>query len=99
MPIDPTAIFAADDDDNDDADDDVDVAATSGHSRASPSLRSMLETLLETQSSQHTIMETFTTTKVTHGQLLDSLIFDLAALRPDFSEYRSSFPPPPPSDD
>lgn len=48
MLIDPTTIAATA---NDDDDDDVDIAATSGHSRTSPSLRSMLERVLETQSS------------------------------------------------
>ena len=44
MPTDPTAIavaVAATDDD-----DDVDVSTTSGHSRASPSLSSMLKRVL-----------------------------------------------------
>ena len=38
------------------------------------------------------------TTQTTHEQLLDGLIAEVAALRADFSEYRSVFPPPPPSD-
>ena len=44
------------------------------------------------------MMETFMTTQVAHGQLLDELISNVAALRADFSEYRSVFPPPPPYD-
>jgi len=38
------------------------------------------------------------TTQAAHGQLLDGLIAEVAALRADFSEYSSAFPPPPPSD-
>ena len=44
------------------------------------------------------INETFMTTQATHGQLLDGLIAEVAALRADFSKYRSAFPPPPPSE-
>ena len=44
------------------------------------------------------MMETFMMTKTAHGQLLDGLIAKVAALRVDFSEYRSAFPPLPPSD-
>ena len=43
-------------------------------------------------------METFMTTQVAHGQLLDDFIIDVSALRDDFAEYRSSFPLPPLSD-
>ena len=43
------------------------------------------------------MMETFMTTQAAHGQLLDELIAEVAALRVDFLEYRSAFPPPPPS--
>nr|XP_023883392.1 uncharacterized protein LOC111995693 [Quercus suber] len=43
------------------------------------------------------MMETFMTTQAAHGQLLDGLIAEVAALRAKFSEYRSAFPPPPPS--
>ena len=43
------------------------------------------------------MMETFMTAQAAHGQLLDGLIAEIAALRVDFSEYRSAFPPPPPS--
>ena len=39
------------------------------------------------------------TTRAAHGQLLDSLIIDVAALRIEFNEHRSSFLPHPPSDD
>nr|POE92512.1 hypothetical protein CFP56_37956 [Quercus suber] len=44
------------------------------------------------------MMETFMTTQAAHGQLLDGLIAEVAALRAEFSQYRSAFPPPPPSD-
>ena len=43
------------------------------------------------------MMETFMTTQATHGQLIDELIIEVALLRADFAEYRSAFPPPPPS--
>ena len=43
-------------------------------------------------------METFMTTQATHGQLIDELLTEVVALRVDFAEYRSAFPPPPPSD-
>ena len=44
-------------------------------------------------------MESFMTTQVAHGQLLDELLTEVASLRADFAEYRSAFPPPPPFDD
>ena len=44
------------------------------------------------------MMESFMTTQTTHGQLLDELLIEVAALKADFAEYRSVFPPPPPSD-
>ena len=44
------------------------------------------------------MMETFMTTQAAHGQLLDGLIVEVSALRADFSEYSSAFPPLPPSD-
>ena len=44
------------------------------------------------------MMETFMTTQAAHGQLLDGLIAEVAALRAEFSEYSSAFPPLPPSD-
>nr|POE66419.1 hypothetical protein CFP56_29266 [Quercus suber] len=37
-------------------------------------------------------------TQATHGQLIDELLSEIAALRADFAKYRSAFPPPPPSD-
>ena len=49
--------------------------------------------------SLHAMMESFVTTQATHGQLLDELFTEVASLRADFMEYRSAFPPPPPSDD
>ena len=42
-------------------------APTTGTSRDSPSLRSMIERVLETKLSHHTMMETFFTTQATHG--------------------------------
>ena len=47
--------------------------------------------------SLHAMMETFMITQVADGQLLDELITKVAALRADFTEYRSAFPPLPPS--
>ena len=38
------------------------------------------------------------TTQAAHGQLLDELITEVAALRMDFFVYRSAFPPLPSSD-
>ena len=46
----------------------------------------------------HAMMETSMTTQATHGQLIDELLIEVAALRVDFAEYRSAFPPPLPSD-
>ena len=40
------------------------------------------------------MMETFMTTQVEYGQLLDELIVEVAALRADFTKYKSVFPPP-----
>ena len=61
-------------------DDEDEDAAAGGPSGASPSLRPMLERVLETQSSHYTMMETFMMTQAAHGQLLDSLIIDVVAL-------------------
>ena len=44
------------------------------------------------------IMETFMMTQAAYSQLLDELISEVAALGADFTECRSAFPPPPPSD-
>nr|POE81654.1 hypothetical protein CFP56_28118 [Quercus suber] len=63
---------------------DVDTAATTHTSPPPPSVRAMMETFMMTQAA--------------HGQLLNGLIAEVVALRVDFSEYRSAFPPPPPSD-
>ena len=62
-----------------DGDDGVNVntTATAHTSPPPPSLRAM--------------METFMMTQVAHGQLLDGLIAEVAALRAEFSEYRSAF--------
>lgn len=38
------------------------------------------------------------TTQAAHGQLLDDLITDVAALKANFTEYKSSFLSPPPLD-
>ena len=46
----------------------------------------------------HAMMQSFMTMQATHGQLLDELLTEVASLRADFVEYRSAFPPPPPSD-
>lgn len=67
-----------------DDEDDADVDATGPSRSTTPlSLRAM--------------MEMFMTTQAAYGQLLGELIFEVAALRADFSECRSFFPPPPPS--
>ena len=63
---------------------DVDTAATTHTGPPRPSLCAMMKTFMMTQAA--------------HGQLLDGLIAKVAALRVDFSEYRSAFPPPPPFD-
>ena len=34
------------------------------------------------------------TTQAAYGQLLDELIAEVAALRVDFTKYKSAFPPP-----
>ena len=47
----------------------------------------------------HAMMESFMTTQTAHGQLLDVLMIEVAALLADFAKYRSVFPPPPPSND
>ena len=44
------------------------------------------------------MMETFMMTQAAHRELLDELISEVAALGADFTECRSAFPPPPPSD-
>ena len=87
--VDPTVVA-------DVRDEDIPAVGTSG---AAPSLRSMLERVLETQSSHYTMIETFMTTQAAHGQILDSLITNVATLRIEFNEYRSSFSPPSPLDD
>ena len=48
--------------------------------------------------SLHAMMETFMTTQVAHGQLVDELIIEVAILSTHFVEYRSAFPPLPPFD-
>ena len=44
------------------------------------------------------MMKTFMTTQVANGQLIDEILTEVVALRADFAEYRSAFPPPPLSD-
>ena len=38
------------------------------------------------------------TTQTAHGQLINELLTEVAALRADFAEYRSAFQPPLPFD-
>ena len=47
--------------------------------------------------SLHAMMESFMTTQAAHGQLLEELLTKVASLRVDFAEFRSAFPPFPPS--
>ena len=44
------------------------------------------------------MMESFFTTQVPHGQLIDELLIKVAALKANFAEYRATFPPSSPSD-
>jgi len=46
-----------------------------------PSLRAMMETVMTTQAA--------------HGQLLDGLLVEVAALRADLADYRRPIPPSP----
>nr|POF05039.1 hypothetical protein CFP56_23574 [Quercus suber] len=69
----------------DDGDDEVHVDSADAEPTIPPPL------------SLRAMMETFMTTQVAHGQLLDGLIVEVAALRAEFLEYRGAFPPPPPS--
>ena len=39
------------------------------------------------------MMQSIMTTQATQGQLLDELLIEVALMRPDFLDYRSSFPP------
>ena len=45
------------------------------------------------------MVQSIMTTQAAHGQLLDELLTKVATLRADFTDYRSSFPPPPPFED
>ena len=45
------------------------------------------------------MMDSFMTTQAAHGQLIDELLTKVAALRANFAEYRTAFPPPRPFDD
>ena len=49
--------------------------------------------------SLHAMMRSIMTTQATYGQLLDELLAEVASLRANFRDYRSSFPPPPPVED
>ena len=45
------------------------------------------------------MMQSIMTNQAAQGQLLDELLTEVASLRVDFSDYKSSFPPPPPFED
>ena len=45
------------------------------------------------------MMQSIMTTSAAQRQLLDELLTEVASLRADFSDYRSSFLPPPPFED
>ena len=49
--------------------------------------------------SLYAMMESFMTTQAAHVQFLDELLTEVASLRANFAEYRSTFPPPSPSND
>ena len=49
--------------------------------------------------SLYAMMESFMTTQAAHVQFLDELLTEVASLRANFAEYRSTFPPLSPSDD
>ena len=68
--------------------DEVDLD-TDGAQTANPSIPPCL--------SLSSMMETFMTTQAAHEQLLDELLTEVAALKTNSDEYRSIFPPPPPS--
>nr|POE69156.1 hypothetical protein CFP56_76019 [Quercus suber] len=63
---------------------DVDIATTVHTGPPPPSLRAMMEAVMTTQAS--------------HGQLLDGLLAEVAALRADLADYSRPVPPSPPSD-
>ena len=63
---------------------DIDTAAAAHTGPPPPSLRAMMETIMTTQAA--------------HGQLLDGLLAEVAALRADLVNYRRDVPPSPPSD-
>ena len=68
-----------------DGDDEVDVhTIVATHTGPPPSLRAMMETIMTTQAA--------------HGQLLDGLLAEVAALRADLANYRRPVPPSPPFD-
>ena len=45
--------------------------------------------------SLHAMMETIMTTQAAHGQLLDGLLVEVAALQADLADYRHPIPPSP----
>ena len=57
-----------------------------------------LETTVPPPFSLRAMMKTFMTTQEAFEQHQDQLITKVAALRVDFFQYKSVFPPPPPSD-
>ena len=63
---------------------DVDTAAAAHIGPPPPSLRAMMETIMMTQA--------------VHGQFLDGLLAEVAALRVDLANYRRPALPSPPSD-
>ena len=44
------------------------------------------------------MMETIMTTQAAHGQLLDGLLAEVAALQANLADYGHPIPPSPPSD-
>ena len=63
---------------------DIDTAAAAHTGPPPPSLRAMMKTVMTTQAA--------------HGQLLDGLLAEVAALRADLVDYRHPVPPSSPSD-
>ena len=62
---------------------DVDTAAAAHTGPPPPSLRAMMETIMTTQAA--------------HGQLLDGLLAEVAALQANLADYGHPIPPSPPS--
>lgn len=93
--VDPVVDIAMEGDDDDSFDDDVGAAEPIDDPPATSSVQSMLERMFDIQAVQGVMMQTFMTTQVVHGQLLDSLITNVVALRVDFIEFRSIVMLPP----